>query len=193
MKDFNSYWEARHKFYSSRSPDDQRDYYKSLFAEVVPYLRKEGITMAECDFYGSGDSGDYSSFILGKGPGPHTYSSTKDVTCMVPRDLFVKKRRVVYNEDTQTCSYEWDNVIGYQTWTEKPEEEQPDSVSVDHILERALDCVLDDTNIDWYNNEGGGGTFRLNIEDDDFSIFLRVYQNEYTQHTCLVLGKEKTE
>ena len=191
-EDWKTQWEARRKFFNERE-DDTEDYYKSIVAPFLPFLRQAGVVLADCSFYGSGDSGDLTGFNLfnDRSVG-NCWNQDRSIECLVPGTLTITSRSVVFNKETQKCEYQYTDTGLHRNYFGSKLEDPKTPVDVRRALEIALHHILDDANIDWYNNDGGGGRFQLEVTDTGCEIYLYIYNNVVTQETCIDIGEYKS-
>lgn len=110
---------------------------------VLPVLREHGVSQVDVNFDGSGDSG------------------CVDGATYEPRDfdgsaVMVRTRSYSrFHRDDQ--------------WVTELEERE---VTMDDAVASIVDDYLSETNVDWYNNDGGYGEFKIDV--DVGSVFLEV-------------------
>lgn len=86
---------------------------------------------------------------------------------------------------------------GDSGYVERPEYDWPDGVdkpvidndSLDDVIKKFGDYYLEDTGIDWYNNDGGQGTIRIDVSGLTISAEVEVNYTEIsTEHSVVAMS-----
>lgn len=134
------------------------DTYKE-FEPIVLKMKAYGIESVTVCFYGGGDSGQIEEISWHpKQPPP---------MCKIP--VTTVKRTSSWSEERGIYIHQ------EETGTEQKPLEQ--------ALEDLTYRLISDTGVDWYNNEGGGGEFSINLSKDrnpyiDFNVWYNVTETE---------------
>ncbi len=121
-------------------------------------LRISGVNYVEVDFQGEGDSGDYGTPWFGM-TDEHV---AEDAGKMPLRWPF---RQSTYNRYGDSLD-KWETVTGVADRT------------MSEIAQELAQVALDTTGMDWYNNDGGQGSFVIDIRGDKPVIKMHVEINE---------------
>lgn len=111
---------------------------------LLALLKAAGISKVVVDYSGSGDSGNIDGatcFDANEGEVPIGHISL----------MWLPENTQVYN----SLTHKWDRVV-------KPDEERP----LEDILRDVCNDALEDTGLDWYNNDGGQGQLVIEFESD---------------------------
>lgn len=125
-------------------------------------LRLLGVSEVLVNFSGSGDSGNVDE-VVAYGPNNNQISLT---------ETSIQWRFV-------TQDMKWDMLAG------KPIAKrivQDRTATLDKIIESMCNNALDTTELDWWNNEGGQGQFRIVLDEDLPKVTLNVGVNEMVTH-----------
>ena len=122
------------------------------FTTCIEKMKSYGVKVATVEFYGGGDSGQIEHIHIDPEP---------PEMCRVP--VTQKKYVRNYNEETKT----YDCRMEYQT----------ERMTLNNALEALTYQALDETGVDWYNNEGGGGSLEIELSGDSPEIKFNVFYN----------------
>jgi hypothetical protein len=140
---------------------------RAAFAALV---RSAGIDSITVSFEGSGDSGSIEDVYVT----PATVDLRAPFACALP----LAKTRYVFNNGTFKATH----------YTE----EKNFSDLHELITEFAYN-EISLTDVDWYNNDGGGGSWELNnIQTDDPLLTFTVYQYETIQRDAYFVKESFT-
>ena len=166
-----------------------------IHEDVLFPLAKLGVTRIEVDFSGGGDSGQINGIEYYNGdqqkitddfvPKQKYVSGTGWVTVSEPKHKLPPvgtqtKRKGVRDEETGKYSHK--------------EVEVPVTVEgalEEHVYERLSNC-----GVDWYNNEGGQGTYWFRLSDDksvwryDFEVHVNYTVSELEHSSSGLVGQE---
>lgn len=122
------------------------------FSLCIDKMKSYGVKAALVEFYGGGDCGQIENVNIEPDPPEMCRVS-------VTEEKYIRD----YNEETKQYDCRKENVTKLMT------------------LEQALEALtyqaLDETNVDWYNNEGGGGSLEIELSGDTPQIKFHVYYN----------------
>jgi hypothetical protein len=160
----------------------QRDKIKEIFTGT-------SVVRIEVTFQGGGDSGDINApeyynkdgkKIVDEMP---NWGMTKD-----PADTYAIGKLTLFNHvalpitvSTSRERYVWDNFSG--PMTKRNETEEQTFKSVDEFIEDLVHGEAMDSGHDWYNNDGGGGSWELDLTTGERSF--NMYQYEQREDTVL--------
>lgn len=109
-------------------------------------------------------------------------------------------RATLLNRNNQEISlnnaeFEWEREVGYHDhngeWKTKTEVA---TMPLNDILIQITEDALETTDLDWYNNEGGQGTFEIDLTKEPVSIELSVGINYMeTDHHSFSFSDEESE
>lgn len=144
------------------------DYLKENEKTLAAFCLLHGIASIYVSFDGSGDSGQIDNIAFYK-------QGRVEIN---PKDLNISFWKTQGNL--------WDPVTKEWTRPEPKQEEHP----VRDMVEQHVYDLLCRTGIDWYNNDGGYGSWEWSAEDGevDFSIYQRVVQNDLMHISTYTLG-----
>lgn len=136
----------------------QREYIKDETAlkKLNPVIRKMktyGIKSAVVEFYGGGDSGCVDSITFDKEP---------PTACKI--EILKENSSFEHCPVTNT----------YKTIHKEPTRSMK---SLSDGLEDIVYEILEDTGVDWYNNEGGGGSLEIDLSLGKMTVDFNVFQN----------------
>lgn len=166
----------------------------NIHEDVLSPLAKLGVTRIEVEFSGGGDSGQIN--------GIDYYDSDKRVT-----DDFVPKQKYVTGSGWVTVSEPKHKLppVGTQTKLRSvrdnetgkySQEEVMVDVTVEEALEEHVYEALGNCGVDWYNNEGGQGTYWFRLSDDksvwryDFEVHVNYVVSELEHSSSGLVGQE---
>jgi hypothetical protein len=157
-------WDAKWKFRRAQTEDSIEEYFTSVVSVLYPLLKTYNVVRVEADFYGGGDSGECQGIgIQFKDTEEKIMWNCKKECGDMPGTISIKSREVAI-DDNFVCSWVY-------TETEKTD-------TLDSLVEDISHRLMVDSDIDWYNNEGGGGEFRITLQDDGtYKTSLWIWQN----------------
>lgn len=120
---------------------------------LLTTLRMMGVKRVLVEFSGGGDSGDVGQ--------PYALNAKSEEVDLSAPIVWPKERSVLKN-------HVWSKIFEDET--------QPISIVLRSLTERALE----DSNLDWYNNDGGQGHLEIDFYADPPTIQLLVGVNEMT-------------
>lgn len=120
-------------------------------AVLLTTLKTLGVTRVSVDFSGGGDSGAIE--------GVHLTANGAEVDSSIP--IVWPKESSAFSEDAGR----WVRVV------------QEQSMPVKDVIEALTYKCLDYAGLDWYNNEGGSGTFYIDLTQNPPEIQLDVSIN----------------
>lgn len=126
------------------TPDDQK--------LLLSTLRMLGVTKVVVEFSGSGDSGNIDAV--------HATNEREDV-------IDLTTTSIPWNKVRGETSY----VAGSFSWATKV---TPEVMTVEKVIESLCELALDQSQLDWYNNDGGQGHFTIDLSQEAPSIALDV-------------------
>ena len=127
---------------------------------LLSTLRMLGVTTVQVGFSGSGDSGNIDDVIATNAQNEYVDLTSTSLTW----------NRVHGNSDWDGVKLVWNRTISVQV------------MSVEEILKSMCNTALDQTHLDWYNNDGGQGYFAIDMTVDPPTISLEVGINETVTH-----------
>jgi hypothetical protein len=127
--------------------------------ELLARLRLLNIKEVRVEFSGGGDSGEIESI--------DAFNSDNNL-------IDIKKEMIEWETEGQRVQLDNQWVMHYETKT----------VSLDDILRRLTLDWLDDSNLDWYNNDGGQGhmTIDFSVSPPKFEMNVGVNYMETDYH-----------
>jgi hypothetical protein len=130
-----------------------------------------GIDCVQVSFDGSGDSGQIDDVAFFKNEKLFDAKSV-DVTVFRAGDpVFDTKKK---------------------KWTVAPNQEV--QMSLHEAIEHHVDLLLNESNVDWYNNDGGFGHWHWRVgEGVDFEVNQRIVQHNIEYSTQHELGEDEDE
>lgn len=137
--------------------------------ELLMRLKLLGIAVITVDFSGSGDSGNINDVLAQTADGVEVKLDDQPL--------------MSWMEETSThnpVTRQWDKSY------------HPANLSLESILTKMAEQALEETNLDWYNNDGGQGEFTIDFRESPPKIELQVGIN-YTQtdeHEFVFSGME---
>lgn len=135
-----------------------QEYYDKLQPALLKALADAGVVSVEVHFYGSGDSGSIEDIHFNYADPVNTKRANFNEL-----KLPWVKARSAWNETTKT----WDYLI------------DETNISVTDIIEDMVYTAAAESGVDWYNNEGGGGSWTLNMEPGKApTLDFNIYYNE---------------
>ena len=138
--------------------------YLETLQALLPILREHGVTEVEVRFEGYGDSGAIEGIWLH----PPTTSAVKDVEI---------------DFDATKSSFEQGRWVSVRV---------PKRGTVADAIEALTYDYLEETGVDWYNNDGGFGELRIDVASQQFSMEVNVRYtdstNEYCAERCILTG-----
>lgn len=129
---------------------------------LVAKLKELGIESVVIGFSGGGDSGSLNG-IYAK-PTPNV-----DVTSWEHAESVLRQHTMPW----VTSSSSFEN----GAWVVRKQDKE---MTLYDVLEKVAYRALDESGLDWYNNDGGQGEFTMTIDDNSVEIELEVGVN-YTQ------------
>lgn len=144
---------------SSASPHDEeprpRTYMENL-RRVLPVLRAQGVRQVTVSFDGSGDSGSIDEV---------SYGDARVDGSALTVEIEVANR-----------------VLNGGRWVTVRRLEQR---NLDTAIEELTSDYLDETNVDWYNNDGGFGELTINVEEGTVALEVHVrFTETTTEYSC---------
>ncbi len=124
---------------------------------ALPVLREHRVGEVIVDFDGSGDSGSIEGLRYVSENGEQVGSDMLDSIRVRAPNPSYHQRRAGKLEGEE---------VAQRAWT------------IDELLKDAVYEYLEDTGVDWYNNEGGYGEFRLDVVQGQFKSEVYVRQEE---------------
>lgn len=162
----------------------RRAHTTSAITQALEILKAESIDRIEVGFSGGGDSGQLDSVRY--------YVQDQDVTKTYCDSWTYKDGKKVTTpaEKTLPTIKDWSREYGYieeedrYGYTPKLVE-----FSVGGIVENHVYAELESSGVDWYNNEGGQGTYEFSYDDDDnkwtYEFVIDVnYVEAVTEHSA---------
>jgi len=125
-----------------------------LFLDMI---KQNGIVLIEAEFHGGGDSGSMDEV--------HIYDKNNQLIDPKNRGrVDIKKNKSIFDPKTET----WKQILTYE------------AVEIDQAIEGLMENALNQVDIDWYNNEGGGGkiTIDFNEKNPVAHIFAYAYREQ---------------
>lgn len=129
--------------------------------KLVAKLKELGIETIVVSFSGSGDSGSITG--IDAKPTPNDKITTWE-------------HADTLRNHTMLWVMSW-SVFENGSWVRRKEDKE---MCLDQVLEKVAYQALDESGLDWYNNDGGQGEFTMTIEGNSVEIELDVGIN-YTQ------------
>lgn len=123
--------------------------------DVLPVLREHGVTHVVVHFDGSGDSGSVDGANYKTEHGEFNAQQTMVNLTTVDRSW----------DEANSC---WRSEVAYQT------------ADVDTAIDQIVEEYLDSTGVDWCNNDGGYGTFEIDVAAGTCSMEVEVRYTEST-------------
>lgn len=123
-----------------------------LFLDMI---KQNGIVRIEARFNGGGDSGSMDEVNI--------YDKNNQLIDPKNRGrVEIKKNKSIFDPKTET----WKQILTYE------------AVEIDQAIEGLMEKALDQVDLDWYNNEGGGGdiTIDFNEKNPEVNIYAFAYQ-----------------
>ena len=129
--------------------------------KLLATLKVLGVKKVEAAFSGGGDSGDFDA--------PTAYDHSDR-----PIDLTTVKLSWPNTRST------WDEHHGFAD-----DSNHSIDTSVQSILRRLFADIVDMTDLDWYNNDGGSGTVTINfaVSPPDVSVEMSTYYTASEDHS----------
>lgn len=144
------------------------DYLKENEKTLAAFCLLHGIVSISVQFDGSGDSGQIDGVAFYKQGHVHFNPEGLNIT-------FWKTQGNV-----------WDPATKQWTQPEPKLEEHPVKVMVEqHVYD-----LLERTDIDWYNNYGGYGSWEWSAEDGKakFNVYVRIVESDHAHASTYTLG-----
>lgn len=143
------------------SVNEDKSIYEENLNRILPVLRSKKITDVYVSFDGCGDSGAIEE---------PTFTRSRDKKTGEIETVCVDKIFCLSLVNNRS----WNG----STWVSNLSEKK---VSLADAMHEVVNDYLEAANVDWYNNDGGFGSFKLNVQRGDCSI--SVYQR-YTEESC---------
>lgn len=144
---------------------------KQLRDELLAKMRTLGVFKVSIEFHGSGDSGNFEEARAVNSEGEEVAISDIKMNWPVRQTVWMANNRPKHTTNLEL-------------------------MSLSQIIEHLANGALDREGIDWYNNDGGQGTFTINFKESPPGIYLDVGQNymetnEYAfEYTNMPAGDE---
>lgn len=139
---------------------------KELFTRLCAHLITQGVQEVSVDFDGSGDSGSLGDITLEFVP-----------DCDNKRD-HVLKTQIEGLKASSTFDHATNRWVYRNT---------PCVMTVEELLKQATDAALEQSNLDWYNNDGGYGTLTLKLRNEagepELVLDMHIRETRTDDHT----------
>ena len=139
--------------------------YMDNLRRILPVLRENGVRRVTVTFDGSGDSGSIDDVEYGD-------AAIDGSTLMVEIEIMHR-------------------VLQAGRWVTSRVREQKD---LDTAIEELTDDYLAETNVDWYNNDGGFGELTIDVDEGTVALEVSVrFTESSTEYSCtrdIVTGEE---
>ncbi len=144
----------------AHEPPKPRKYMDNL-RRILPTLRDQGVRTVSVRFDGSGDDGSIDSVEYGE-------------VAITPPSIFVDVDMVHRS-------------FNGREWTTNQVVER---MNLSRAIEAVTGDYLDETGVDWYNNDGGFGELTIDVEEGSVSLEVNV---RYTESTTEYSGTKDIE
>lgn len=119
-------------------------------------IHQNGISRVYAHFSGGGDSGAVEEINI--------YDKNNEIINeKIKGTVKIKKNKSIFDPKTET----WRNIYAYE------------SVQLYEAIKRLIEKALDQVQIDWYNNEGGGGD--IDIDFKEKNPIVQIYSCRYAE------------